>query len=234
MAIALLLSSAAVAFWLTMQRLRAIATYVRDIQVTQGVIWALNGLIRAEPKVLPPLAAGGIRPPAALALAQTIILHRPRVVLELGPGASTFLILQTADSIPHELKLVSVEHDASFFDRAQRMFGYLGLRSEVVYAPLKKWEGYGYSVSWYDIQRLPKLSQIELLVVDGPPAGDGEARRFPALPVLRDDLAPGAFIFVDDTDRVADRECVEEWCRIEDSMEVVQDGGSFILLRLRP
>ena len=54
---------------------------------------------------------------------------------------------------------------------------------------------------------------IDLLVVDGPPAfavGFAHAR-YPALPVLRDRLAPGATVVLDDVERPGEQEVLRRW-----------------------
>jgi hypothetical protein len=214
------------------ERAQQIWEIVQRIEDSQGALWALSG-ISVGPKVLLPLGAWGIRPPAALALAQVIALHRPHSIVELGPGASTLLILQAASSVPYDVHLTSIEHDSHFYDRAERFFSYLDLTCNLILAPLEEWEGNGYRVEWYAQDRISGVKfQVDLLVVDGPPAHDGIPRRFPAFPVFREALSPGGLVFVDDTDRHEDRKSVEMWCRMDDDLKILQDGGSFMILQL--
>ena len=53
--------------------------------------------------------------------------------------------------------------------------------------------------------------RIDLLVVDGPPGLLRPQARYPALPVLRERLSPGASILLDDTHRADEREIVRRW-----------------------
>jgi hypothetical protein len=53
-----------------------------------------------------------------------------------------------------------------------------------------------------------RFGLVDLLLVDGPGFGDS---RYPALPVLRAVLAPGATVLVDDVDRPDEQAVLARW-----------------------
>jgi hypothetical protein len=55
------------------------------------------------------------------------------------------------------------------------------------------------------------LSEIPMLVVDGPPRATGAAARYPAFPLLQSVLAQKATIVLDDADRPDEEEIVSRW-----------------------
>jgi hypothetical protein len=50
-----------------------------------------------------------------------------------------------------------------------------------------------------------------VLVVDGPPTATGDLARFPAIPLLRERLAPDAVIIMDDLIRDSDQRVADLW-----------------------
>ena len=82
--------------------------------------------------------------------------------------------------------------------------------ASVVDAPLADVSVGAATWSWYGLAAgVPGV--IDALFVDGPPGDTGSLARYPALPLLRERLAPGATIFVDDGDRPDEREMVRRW-----------------------
>ena len=65
----------------------------------------------------------------------------------------------------------------------------------------------GRRLSWYSGDALAAAlpDRIDLLLVDGPPDLFGPGVRWPAVPLLRDRLGPGAAVLMDDGDRPAER-----------------------------
>jgi predicted O-methyltransferase YrrM len=109
-------------------------------------------------------------------------------------------------------RLVALEH-APEYARATRVeIAAYGLEdyATVLDAPLvdhviedEKW-------SWYELG--PDVpGEVDLLLVDGPPGTTVALARYPALPLLRDRLAPGAVVLLDDGDRDDERKIVQRW-----------------------
>jgi predicted O-methyltransferase YrrM len=109
-------------------------------------------------------------------------------------------------------RVVALEHEPHFAEATRRMLRERGLAdwAEVVDAPLvdvRLGDGIWH---WYDTNAVPE-GEFDLLVVDGPPGKTGPQARYPALPLLRDHLAPGALIVLDDANRTEEQATAERW-----------------------
>jgi predicted O-methyltransferase YrrM len=134
-------------------------------------------------------------------------------VVECGSGASTVAIARRLREA-EQGRVMSLEHDPSFAaaTRArldeERLEGW----AVVVDAPLVVHAATG--VGWYDRRALDALpDRIELLLVDGPPAGERaiERGRYPALPELGQRLVPGATVILDDASRPGEAWVLARW-----------------------
>jgi predicted O-methyltransferase YrrM len=165
----------------------------------------------------PLLDAGGYLPwttgsmrPAALVTVCNAVLHGGRTrVVECGSGASTIVLARLLRQ-REAGAVVAVEHDdawAELVDDLLRREQLDGV-ARVVFAPL---EG---EPPWYAPSAVAALpAEVDLLVVDGPPAhlpGE-EHRRAPALPFFQRRLVPGATVVLDDVDRPGEREVLARW-----------------------
>lgn len=167
---------------------------------------------------LPPMRGYAISPDFAVILLDLIRDHRPTHIWELGCGVSTLVGAYALEQYHPEGRITSLEHQAAFakFTREQVNKHGLGAFATVVDAPLiplgglRRWRG-----DWYDRAAIVTDAPIELLVIDGPPQYRNPRRlaRYPALPVLFDRLATGAFVLVDDADRRDERRAVKRWMR---------------------
>jgi predicted O-methyltransferase YrrM len=171
-----------------------------------------------------PWSFGAMRPTGLVTVCNNIVLHGRRRVVELGSGVSTVLLarLLTQRHPVGEFRLVTVEHDREW---AQWVTGQLdreglGGSVTVVHAPLRPHALAESGLCWYDQAALTygldtalRGEPIDLLVVDGPPAyqSGNELARYPALPVLRERLAPGATIVLDDIERTGEQEVLRRW-----------------------
>jgi hypothetical protein len=100
----------------------------------------------------------------------------------------------------------------------------------VVDAPLRTHAATG--VGWYDRAALDAVpDQVELLLVDGPPAGEVEIERsrYPALPELRGRLVPGATVILDDALRPGEAWALGRW-RAELGFEYELDRATGIAI----
>ena len=121
-------------------------------------------------------------------------------------------------------RVAAVEHDVRWVQWVTEQLDREGTGSDVVvvHAPLAPHPRAEPGLSWYDDAALTaglrtalRGDPIDLLLVDGPPAyaaGHGLAR-YPALPVLRDWLAPGATVVLDDAERPGEQEVLRRWER---------------------
>ncbi len=174
----------------------------------EALLWLRDTLQMETP--LPPTRGAAAAPDALLELVR-IVDAGARNVLELGSGISTIVVARRLQQVGAG-RIVSLEHLPEYAaqTRAQLAAHDLGDYALVVDAPLVDVEVDGERRRWYQLGTdVP--DGIDGLFVDGPPASTGPLARYPALPLLRDHLAPGASVFVDDGDRADERETVRRW-----------------------
>ena len=199
-----------------------------------------NDLIWLSAKVGPrkpfPLWAGGMAHVDLLDRARELILDsQPRRILELGSGLSS-LVMAYALEANGRGQLFSLEDNAAHAQNTNRMLAKhsLGEYARVLDAPLRDLDYKGRSYQWYSLDDLPADGDFELLFIDGPAGYLAPNMRFPALPVLRRRLTPGALILVDDTDRERERLMIEEWLLLFPEIERDDNasGAGFTALRV--
>ncbi len=140
-------------------------------------------------------------------------IEAPEVV-ELGAGSGTLPLAHGVASTGG--RLTSVEHDAAWAARVSEELAGAGLAeiARVIHAPLRPHPLAEPGVPWYSpavLRRLPP--QIDLLLVDGPPAGEPgtELARIPALEALESRLPPSAVVVLDDMHRAGEQEVIQRW-----------------------
>lgn len=180
---------------------------VREIEA----LMQLRQLLNIETP-MPLLGGWAMDPEAMLTLVRMVIERKPRCIVELGSGTST-LWLAMALRAAGGGRIVSydhLEHYAALTATALRDHG-LDAWGEVRCAPLAATDIGGVSYPWYDINAGTMDAPIDLLIVDGPPAGTGEMARFPAIPKLQSSLADGAVVVVDDALRPDEKKMMKLW-----------------------
>lgn len=146
-------------------------------------------------------------------LARTILLQRPRLVVECGSGCST-VVAAYALRRAGGGRLVSLDDSEQYAERtrAELLAHGLGGVAEVRVAPLEPCAPVdGIAARWYASGAIRDLEAIDLLVVDGPPATIDPMARLGALPVLHERLAAQGTVLLDDADRPGERACIERW-----------------------
>jgi hypothetical protein len=137
-----------------------------------------------------------------------------REIVECGSGVSTVVMARRLRELGAG-RVTSLEHRPEFAAATRGRLDAEGLgdRAAVVDAPLRPHPDT--ELGWYDRAALGLLPDagIELLLVDGPPAGTPalERSRYPALPELAARLAPSAAILLDDADRPGERWVLDRW-----------------------
>lgn len=158
--------------------------------------------------------------PDFLRLLATELYGDPGNAVELGSGASTVLmaaIRQQRGGRP----LVSIDHDPSFADRTRKTLALAGLTDavEIHVAPLRGTTVRGKDVLWYDRRVIERVlpSQIDFLVVDGPPSTNRYSR-WPALEVLSQRLTDRGVVLLDDGRRHHETATAVRWARDNPSL----------------
>ena len=143
--------------------------------------------------------------------------------LECGSGLSTLLLGVVAQQRGYEHW--ALEHLPEWQAKVGQHAVRHRLRAvRLCNAPLKH---YG-SFAWYDppLSELPR--RFALVVCDGPPA-DTLGGRYGLVPVLRDHLAPGCVILLDDAGRAEERAIARRWQDELDAVsQFVADDKPFI------
>lgn len=179
----------------------------------QGMLFVHQQLQPVTP--LPKSSNASISWEAAALLVSEVSRRAPERVVELGAGVSTVLVAEALRRNGRG-RLVTVEHDDYWAGHTRRELARRGLETwaEVRHAPLEPLRLDAGEQPWYALAALQDLEGIDLLIVDGPPRRIAALARYPALPVLRERLAPGALVFVDDADRASEVKTLELWAAL--------------------
>lgn len=160
---------------------------------------------------LPQSGGFAMNPDGVLLLADMVQRHRPKRILELGSGSSTIWLGMFAKSLGTEL--ISIDHLEKYYALTAQMLEDFELEQtvELRLAPLVDVESEGTVRPWYDPSQIKDLTKIDMLLVDGPPQSTGPEARFPAFPMLRERLSPGALIVFDDVHRDQETKIIKDW-----------------------
>jgi hypothetical protein len=192
--------------------------YLLDVLMSRRDIQAMHTLAPLSRSFTPwtPMA---LRPSGMVVLLNEIVIHDRWQVVELGGGVSTlfFARLMRERGRGH---LVTVEHDELWARQLSKFIDQEGLaeRVTIVHAPLAPCSsGFSGASSWYRedvVEQALTDVQIQLLLVDGPPAHDRATRhaRYPAVPVLFRNMSNSGFaIALDDIGRQGERQILSRW-----------------------
>ncbi len=127
-------------------------------------------------------------------------------IVECGSGLSTLMLASAAHASARNV--FSFEHEPSW---GARVFEHLPphLRSyvEVAITPLQNFGEF----DWYSEGQHSIPTSIGFVLCDGPP-GATRGGRYGLAPRLRDRLAPGCIVLLDDTQRSEEQAIVRRWC----------------------
>ena len=198
--------------------LQQFATALERQSHQQEMLWkqgeALNALLAfLRPDALFPSTRGWAASPDFLKLlAESIMSRKPQAVVEASSGVTTLTSAYCLKRLGSG-KVIALEHDETYAERTRTLIREHGLEefASVVHAPLVPQAVDGEEYAWYDPAQTKGIEDIDLLVVDGPPARTGPLARYPALPVFAERLQPEATILVDDGGRPPEQEMVKRW-----------------------
>lgn len=162
--------------------------------------------------VIPPLGGWAVSPDLALYLVQLVHARQPRVVLELGSGASTLLIGKALDQMGVG-QLISIEHDPVWYANTIQELHLAGLNDvvDLRYSPLIPIDIEGSTFRWYDTDSVSDSETADMILVDGPPGPTGPMARYPAGRVLISGAKQGCLVVVDDLIREDEQTMVDLW-----------------------
>ena len=153
-----------------------------------------------------PWTTGSMRPAGLVEVCNEIVHGDRTRILECGSGVSTVLLARLLHQRERGI-LTSLEHDPHWATLIQDHLRreHLDQIAHVIQAPLQG------DPPWYLPDEMP--DEIDLLIVDGPPAfkpGHGAARA-PALARLDDTLVHDATVILDDIDRPGEQQTLATW-----------------------
>lgn len=209
--------------WFVLAAHHGLAKEVRDL-------WGLAGIM-VEGRVWPAPGGWALSADAISLLHVESQMRGLRTFVELGPGASSVILGRSARG---KLQMFGLEHEERYAESLRWQLQEHGMSEyTLVYAPLKKQMVGNRLVTWYDPAALARLpTKIDVLVVDGPPSWAVGGRRDPAWPLLRNRMAKGSLILVDDTVRPEERAMVHEWMK-DGRLRLLVDRGEFVLLEVQ-
>jgi predicted O-methyltransferase YrrM len=179
---------------------------------------ALLGYLDLPPDALPNLGSWKADTNFLWHIVLSIEEMRPRQVVELGCGASTFIIARAVQKFGGG-KVVSYDQHKEFAAVTQTWLKENGLPSDIRHAPLGP-SPVGWPGHWYQLGDVPL--EIDLLVVDGPPwavhphVRGAAASLFPR-------LRPGGRVLLDDAARPGERMVARRWRREYHNMQFTLD-----------
>lgn len=162
---------------------------------------------------MPPSRGWAASPDLLLTYVEEILESKPATIVECGSGLSTVWAAYAVQRNGGNGRVVALDHDAEFAEKTRANLAEHGLTefAEVRHAPLVPVELAESTWQWYDPAALKDVHDIDVVLVDGPPKPTGEHARYPAIPVLRDLLAPGAVVLIDDAARPDEQAILERW-----------------------
>lgn len=146
-------------------------------------------------------------------LAGFVLEHRPALVVDVGSGQSSVWMAGAMKAAGYAGKVVAIDHEPDFAEQTRALARRQGVSEwiEVRCVDLMDQTIDGRACTWYDPAVLDGLDGINLLSIDGPPGKGNPEARWPALPLLRDSLAPGGVVVLDDMIRVDEQVIAEDW-----------------------
>lgn len=190
---------------------------VNDIRLNSLYQQLLMQHVFDRPEPLAAMTSWSIAPEFAWWLYQHVTTIKPGKILELGSGTSTLVIAAALKKLGAG-RFLSIEHDHAYFEKTQALLQVCELQNhvELIYAPLEKWDHDGLTYQWYDlpfdmIDHMIGHKQLDLLLVDGPPAATNYHARFPAMVRLKDYCSDSTIILLDDAGREEEQQILVRW-----------------------
>lgn len=171
---------------------------------------------------LPLLDSWAMSPRGVLLLIDLIEEHRPKMIVECGPGTSTAYMALAIRNAGYVARIVGLEHLEHLAAKTHELMNEQGVPDlvEIRFAPLERWDHQEPPPVWYSPTGVSDLNGIDLLVIDGPPGSSGEHPREPAFPLLKTRLREGALIVVDDARRAEERAMITKWLESGELTEI--------------
>jgi predicted O-methyltransferase YrrM len=136
-----------------------------------------------------------------------LLQHTPNNIVEFGSGYSTWMFALYANEHP-AATVTSIEDDPIFLDRTMRLLENSANMVRLILAPITSRYLGGRIVDAYSLVDSDLIDRIDFCLIDGP---SGQTGRYGSLSLVSRHLADGAYIFIDDANRPAERQIVADW-----------------------
>lgn len=173
-----------------------------------------------RPEPLAAMTSWSVAPEFSWWLYQQLITKQPKKIIELGSGTST-LTIAAALKKNKTGRFLSFEHNHSYFEKTQRLLEECELTEyvDLIYAPLEEVVLENESYRWYSlpydlIDHMVGKGELDILLIDGPPAATNKQARYPALPMLRKYCNEETVILLDDAAREEEKEILDRWIKL--------------------
>lgn len=194
---------------------------LEDIHQLQEDQLALTQLFKMFPDgMFLPLTTWVVSPREIVHACNEIVINNRKTIVEFGSGFSTICIAQVLKLYGRQATFITVEENSGWAEELGRILDNFGLRSyvRIVTAPISDIKlpiGKAGQTKWYDTDILSTVfqgvSEIDLVLVDGPTGAISKYARYPAIPFLKDNLSKDFVVFVDDTFRPEEKTVAKDW-----------------------
>jgi len=163
-----------------------------------------------------PFSPFSLNPNTILHIINDLQVNRRNSVIEFGTGVSTLIMAKFIKSNGLTTQILSVDHDLkwSAYIEEELIKHNCSEQVTLLVAPLCEHNNDQYSGKWYNeiiVKNAMDQKTFDMLLVDGPSAGEHKHVRFSALPIIFEALEDNFIIFLDDIRRPGERKILEEW-----------------------
>ena len=140
-----------------------------------------------------------------------VLTAKPSTIVECGSGMTTLMLARCCALNGHG-HLYSLENGADYATNTRAAIADHRLQeySTVIHAPLIHYSVNNSDYQWYDLSGLP-VTNIDMLVIDGPPGFLQRHSRYPALPLLANRFSDRCSVYLDDAARDDEQALVRMW-----------------------
>ena len=166
-----------------------------------------------------PWSGASIRPSTLVYILNDIMINDRKVIVECGSGVSTLFIARYIQKMGREISFYTIDHESHWLDIIHEELNKQDLIEfvQTIHAPLVHdsmcWNN---EHKWYDMKVIGESfneTNIDLLIVDGPPANQRGQKfsRFPTVPYFNSWLKNNYKVILDDAGRPAENKISKEW-----------------------
>ncbi len=167
-------------------------------------------------------------PDFLLTVFNEILILKPKQIVELGSGVSSLYMGYLLKQHQLTANIFSIDHDHQYADKTKKMVQQHQLEAyvSVSVAPLTD--------HWYNLEGITIPSEIDLLIVDGPPTFSNPNARNPAFDTFKPFLADQAIIICDDSKRKEGENMYHSWLASDSNLRLKEyiptEKGTAILM----